>query len=169
MARYSHPLVTGLGSSQVCYISFPYTTLDAQTTKDIDDTIKISNVNDKLELIKATLLEQPKAVPGMPELYASLAANLNSPQFIYITGSPFQLYPLLRNFLDTAYTASNGPIFMQNLTLVDIPGLLDFAKSDGVLEYKTSMVDRVQAMYPKKRFVAIGDSTQKDPETYGSA
>jgi phosphatidate phosphatase APP1 len=105
----------------------------------------------------------------MPELYASLAKSLNGPQFIYVSGSPFQLYPFLNDFIDKAYSASKGPILLQNLTLVDIPGLLDFAKSDGVQEYKVSMIERINGMYPSKKFLAVGDSTQKDPETYGEA
>jgi phosphatidate phosphatase APP1 len=136
---------------------------------DIDDTVKISNVLDKLKLVQTTLLDEPEPVAGMPELYASLATTLNSPQFIYVSGSPFQLYPFLRNFIDTSFSASTGPIFLQNLTLVDVAGLLDFAKSDGVFEYKSAMIDRIKGMYPNKKFVAIGDSTQKDPETYGEA
>lgn len=58
---------------------------------------------------------------------------------------------------------------MQNLTLVDIEGLLDFAGSNGVETFKLDMVDRVQAMYPAKKFVTIGDSTQADPEVYGES
>lgn len=105
----------------------------------------------------------------MPELYASLVKSLDSPQFIYVSGSPFQLYPFLNDFIDTAFSASKGPILLQNLTLVDIQGLLNFAGSNGVQEYKLSMIDRIHGMYPNKRFLAVGDSTQKDPETYGEA
>ncbi|KAJ8508513.1 hypothetical protein ONZ45_g9222 [Pleurotus djamor] len=139
---------------------------------DIDDTIKISNTLDKLEVVKSTLLDDPKPVVGMPELYASLSRSLTTsspPQFIYVSGSPFQLYPFLRSFVSTTYSASRGPLFLQNLTLIDIPGLLDFAQSDGILEYKTEMVQRVQSFYPGKKWLTIGDSTQKDPETYANA
>lgn len=105
----------------------------------------------------------------MPALYSSLAKSLNDPQFIYVSGSPFQLYPFLNDFIDTTYSASKGPILLQNLTLIDIPGLLDFAASNGVQEYKVSMIDRIHGMYPNKKFLAVGDSTQKDPETYAEA
>lgn len=105
----------------------------------------------------------------MPELYASLAKSLGDPQFVYVSGSPFQLYPFLNNFIDTTFSASKGPILLQNLTLVDIPGLLDFAANSGIQEYKISMIDRIKGMYPNKKFLAVGDSTQKDPETYAEA
>lgn len=142
---------------------------DSVKTIDIDDTVKISNVLDKLKLAQSTLVDDPQPVAGMPELYASLAKSLNSPQFVYVSGSPFQLYPFLNDFISTTYSASRGPILLQNFTLVDIPSILDFARSDGIFEYKSSMIDRLKGMYPKKKFLAVGDSTQKDPETYGEA
>ncbi|GLB39808.1 putative uncharacterized conserved protein (DUF2183) [Lyophyllum shimeji] len=135
---------------------------------DIDDTIKVSHVLDKVALAKSTLLDAPQAVAGMPELYASLAKSLNSPQFIYISGSPFQLYPFLHKFIHTTYSASKGPILLQNLRN-GIRGLADFAGGGGVQRYKISMIERVHQMYPKKKFLAVGDSTQQDPETYAEA
>ncbi|KAG6878155.1 hypothetical protein C0993_011573 [Termitomyces sp. T159_Od127] len=136
---------------------------------DIDDTVKVSHVLDTIALAKATLIDDPVAVAGMSELYAFLSGSLNSPQFIYISGSPFQLYPFLHDFISTAFPASKGPILLQNLTVIDIPQLLEFAGNDGIFEYKLSQIDRIHGMYPNKRFLAIGDSTQKDPETYGAA
>lgn len=138
---------------------------------DIDDTIKISNVLDTASLLKSTLLEAPKFVPGMPDLYASLASTLPTPQFVYITATPYQFYPFLNSFIDSSFSASKGPIFTQNLTVVDIPELINFVTDAGSdpLAYKLSMIDRVQAMYPKKKWVVIGDSTQKDPEVYAAA
>ncbi|KAF8647337.1 hypothetical protein AX16_006799 [Volvariella volvacea WC 439] len=136
---------------------------------DVDDTIKISNVLDKLALAKSTLLEAPKFVPGMPDLYSSLSRSLNDPQFIYISGSPFQLYPLLRDFIGTNFPQARGPLLLQNLTLINPQTLLDFAGGDGVETYKISMIDRVKGMYPNKRFLTIGDSTQRDPEIYAEA
>lgn len=134
------------------------------TSPDIDDTVKISNVLDTPKLLQATLFDDPQPVEGMPELYASLADTLDSPQFIYVSGSPFQLYPFLRNFIDTTYSASRGPILLQNFTLTSLSSILDFTASDGVFEYKSAMIDRIKGMYPDMKFLAIGDSTQKDPE-----
>ncbi|KAF8893022.1 hypothetical protein BD779DRAFT_1609996 [Infundibulicybe gibba] len=123
---------------------------------DIDDTVKISHVLNKTELFKSTFLDDPKPVPGMPQLYASLAKSLDQPQFLYISGSPFQLYPFLNEFIGTTFSASRGPLFFKNFTFTNVSGFIDFAKSDGILEYKAG-------------FLMVGDSTQKDPETYGAA
>ncbi|TFK28491.1 hypothetical protein FA15DRAFT_700943 [Coprinopsis marcescibilis] len=136
---------------------------------DIDDTIKVSNVLDRIALLKSTLLEEPKAVPGMPELYASLATSLNSPQFVYLTATPYQFYPFLNRFVDSAYSASKGPILSQNLTIVDIPEAIEFISSSNTFAYKVSQIDRVQALYPNKKFLLIGDSTQADPEVYAAS
>ena len=138
---------------------------------DIDDTIKISNVLDKVKLAKTTLFDEPKAVAGMPEVYKSLATSLNDPQFIYISGSPFQLYPFLRDFVATSFPDARGPLFLRNLTITDLDIILDsFSEDeDKKLEYKLSQIARVQAMYPQKSFLSIGDSTEKDPEIYGEA
>jgi phosphatidate phosphatase APP1 len=63
----------------------------------------------------------------MPDVFKSLAASLNSPQFIYVSASPFQLYPFLRDFIDTTYAASSGPIFLKNLTTTSLTSIIDFA------------------------------------------
>ncbi|CAK5275469.1 unnamed protein product [Mycena citricolor] len=129
----------------------------------------VSHTLDKLQLAQTTLIDTPVPVTGMPELYASLAKSLNSPQFVYVSGSPFQLYPFLRDFISTTYSASNGPIMLQNLTTTNIQDIINFAQSNGIFEYKSAMIDRIQGMYPGKKFLTIGDSTQKDPETYAEA
>ncbi|KIM41602.1 hypothetical protein M413DRAFT_19017 [Hebeloma cylindrosporum] len=136
---------------------------------DIDDTIKISNVLDTVALIKSTLLEAPKPVAGMPELYGKLAQSLNQPQFVYVTGSPFQLYPFLNDFIDTTYSASKGPIFAQNLTIVDPVEAIKFVSNGNTEGFKNAQIDRLRVMYLNKKWLAIGDSTQKDPEVYGAS
>lgn len=135
---------------------------------DIDDTVKISNVLDKLKLVQATLFDDPTPVTGMPEVYASLAQSLNSPQFIYVSGSPYQLYPFLRDFIDTQFSASTGPLFLRNLTLLNPAALIDQISADGdaTLDYKVGQITRIHEMYPQKSFLAVGDSTEKDPEVY---
>ncbi|KAK7040705.1 hypothetical protein VNI00_009611 [Paramarasmius palmivorus] len=145
--------------------------VDIPSTTDIDDTIKISNVLDKIKLAQTTLLDDPTPVAGMPELYASLAQTLNSPQFIYVSGSPFQLYPFLRDFISTSFAESRGPLFLRNLTITDLSLILDSFSEDenAKLEYKLSQIARIQRIYPQKSFLSIGDSTEKDPEIYAEA
>ncbi|KAG7442903.1 uncharacterized protein BT62DRAFT_954366 [Guyanagaster necrorhizus] len=137
---------------------------------DIDDTAKVSHVLNKLEYVKTTLFDNPEPVPGMPNLYASLAKTLDNPPFIYITASPYQLFPLLRDFLKASFPNSLGPIFSQNLTLEDVTQVVDIISNpNDILDFKLSQIDRVQAMYPNKTFLTVGDSTQSDPEVYAGA
>ncbi|ETW87506.1 hypothetical protein HETIRDRAFT_145519 [Heterobasidion irregulare TC 32-1] len=133
---------------------------------DIDDTVKITNTLDKLKVIQATLLDDPTPVSGMPELYSHLNTALSKPAFFYVSGSPFQLYPFLNDFITTTFP--NGPIFLQNLTFTNVEGLADLvANENQVFDYKVGQIQKIHGMYPGKKFLTVGDSTQKDPETYG--
>ncbi|KAJ7653467.1 hypothetical protein B0H17DRAFT_1147058 [Mycena rosella] len=161
--------LTSLDSRTLNFKIFPSSPDGFGVISDIDDTVKISHSLDKLLLAKATLIDDPVPVTGMPEVYKSLATSLNSPAFFYVSASPFQLYPFLRAFINTTYADSNGPIFLKNLTTTSLSDITDFVQSDGIFEYKSAMIDRIQGMYPAKKFLTVGDSTQKDPETYGEA
>jgi len=161
--------LSSIDSRNVNFTVFPSSADGFGVISDIDDTVKVSHSLDKLLLAKATLIDTPVPVTGMPDVYKSLASSLNSPQFIYVSASPFQLYPFLRDFIDTTYAASSGPIMLNNLTTTNLTSITDFAQSDGIFEYKSAMIDRIQGMYPGKKFLTVGDSTQKDPETYGEA
>lgn len=132
----------------------------------MDDTIKISNVLDTVATIKSTFLEEPKFVPGMPDLYKSLKTSLGSPQFIYLSGSPFQLYPMVRQFINNNYPP--GPALLQNLTFINIPGVLKFLQG-ATFDFKSERITAIQSWYPAKKFLTIGDSTQSDPEIYAAA
>ncbi|PPQ66431.1 hypothetical protein CVT24_007197 [Panaeolus cyanescens] len=136
---------------------------------DIDDTVKISHVLDKKALIRSTLLDEPKAVSGMPELYTKLSQTLKDPQFVYVSGSPFQLYPFLHEFIDSTYTTAKGPIMLQNLTVFDPRDVIEFiaSSSDATYKHKMDSITTLRSFYPKKKWMMIGDSTQKDPEVYG--
>ncbi|KAJ6539626.1 hypothetical protein B0H19DRAFT_961534 [Mycena capillaripes] len=161
--------LSGIDSRDLNFTVFPSSADGFGVISDIDDTVKVSHSLDKLLLAKATLIDDPVPVTGMPDVFKSLATSLNSPQFIYVSASPFQLYPFLRDFIDTTYAASKGPIMLKNLTTTSLTSIIDFAQNDGIFEYKSAMIDRINGMYPGKKFLTVGDSTQKDPETYGEA
>src|SRR5206468_1264952 len=64
---------------------------------DIDDTIKISDVRDRRELIQNTFCRPFQPVPGMAGTYQRWAAE--GAQFHYVTASPWQLYLPLAEFV----------------------------------------------------------------------
>ncbi|KAJ8090682.1 hypothetical protein PM082_018243 [Marasmius tenuissimus] len=111
--------------------------------------------------------------------YTNLSSSLSSPfpshtkpQFVYVSASPYHLYPYLRTFLHNTFDPSaHGPLFLQNITLSEISELFTILDSDTAqkVEYKTVQIARVQKMYPKKSFLTVGDSTQGDPEVYARA
>jgi hypothetical protein len=157
----------GFGSSRVISSKiFPSGPTGFGVISDIDDTIKISEVLNKPALLKNTFLKEFEFVPGMPEVYAGLKEKLGQPPFFYVSGSPFQLYPALQPFVNAHYPG--GPLLMKNLT-VSLTSLQNFIDSSATQTFKLSMIARINSFYPKKNFVLIGDSTEKDPETYGEA
>jgi phosphatidate phosphatase APP1 len=103
----------------------------------------------------------------MPQLYSNLQKDLNVSPFFYVTGSPFQLYPFLRGFVQANYPP--GPILPKNLTFLDVPDAINALSENGTQEFKLQMIDRINNILPQKQFLMIGDSTERDPETYGQA
>lgn len=77
-----------------------------------------------------------------------------------------QLYPFINDFLQKTYSKSYGPIFLQNFSLLDLSLDLKMLKGGETQTYKEAQITRIHGMYPQKSFLAIGDSTQKDPEVY---
>lgn len=136
-------------------------------TLDIDDTIKITNVTETLALLMNTFVLPARPVAGMPALYASLSHSLDDPEFIYLTGTPWQFYPFIRDFIATSFPTTRGPIIHNNFTVTDVTKILtDFATLD-TYTYKVAQITRLHGMYPRKSFLALGDSGQTDPEVYG--
>ncbi|KAJ7596516.1 hypothetical protein C8J56DRAFT_1040789 [Mycena floridula] len=135
---------------------------------DIDDTIKISHVPNKLKLAQTTLFEPPVAVPHMSELYASLAQSLKDPVFVYVSGSPYVLYPFLRQFLTTSFSASPGPVFLRDLSITSLSSLIAFFKKSNIIDFKTDTIRRVKGIYPDKKWIFVGDSGENDATTYAS-
>ncbi|KAH7097541.1 hypothetical protein BKA62DRAFT_833147 [Auriculariales sp. MPI-PUGE-AT-0066] len=157
-----------LGSREVSARVFPSPIDGFGVISDVDDTIKISNVLDKVKLVMNTFVEEPQPVAGMPALYASLQTSLNQPLFSYISGSPFHLFPFLDEFIGNTYP--DGPKFLRNLTIFDLPKLVEtLTDKQNTFKHKTAVIDRLVDLYPKKKFVMIGDSTEQDPEIYAAA
>lgn len=129
---------------------------------DIDDTIKISDVRNKSELLKNTFLRPFRPAPGMPELYRVFASR--GAFFFYVSASPWQLYSELRAF---AFMSGypEGVYRMKYFRLKDTDFLNLFQKP---FEYKTATIEPILKSMPGHSFILIGDSGEKDPEAYAS-
>lgn len=126
---------------------------------DIDDTIKISRVLDKSELIRRTFLKEFEAVPGLAKLYSTHARAGHA--FHYVSGSPWQLYPALEKF-QKRMGFPDGSYHLRELRLKSI---LSFVDADP-FAYKIETISSLLRELPRREFVLIGDSGEKDPEVY---
>ncbi|MEY2893347.1 MAG: hypothetical protein RJA98_3255 [Pseudomonadota bacterium] len=132
---------------------------------DIDDTILVSEVNDKTRLLRNSLTLPPEkrlAVPGMAALYQGWSQRNPNPvatPVFYVSASPRQLSDGIRRFLNL-----NG--FPQGvLQLKEVgPG-----SSDPLFDQQSYKVRRITAIlqaFPGVRFVLLGDDGERDPESY---
>lgn len=128
---------------------------------DIDDTVKISEVTDRKRLLRRTFVEPFAAVEGMAARYRGWAEQGAVVHFV--TSSLWQLYSPLEQFL----TNSGFPQAiwqMKRIRLKD-PSVLRLFSDP--YEYKLAEITSILEAFPERRFALIGDSGEKDPETYG--
>ena len=128
---------------------------------DIDDTIKISNVLNRKELIKNTFAKKFEPVNGMARLYKIFEEK--GCVFHYVSGSPWQLYPSINDFI----VNEQFPVGTVNLKYFRIKdrNLIAFISADQ-LAYKMGVIKTIMDRFPKRQFILIGDSGEKDPEIY---
>lgn len=134
---------------------------------DIDDTIKVTLTSKPTGILQTTFVDKPTPVPGMPELYRFLQKEITSASpFFYLSASPYNLYPFLREFRNAHYP--QGQLLLRDSSWMSIPGLLT-SLTLGTHEYKMDRVGKIHGWFPRKKMICIGDSTQSDPEVYGDA
>lgn len=129
---------------------------------DIDDTIKVSHVRDKKELLANTFHRPFKAVPGMAEVYRGWGGQ--GVRFHYLSAGPWQLYPPLAEWAQ-AERFPSGSFQMKDFRWKDRTALNLFEKPE---EYKLPAIEALLRRFPKRRFLLVGDSGEKDPEVYGA-
>jgi len=128
---------------------------------DIDDTVKISEVRNRKRLLRRTFIEPLAAVEGMAARYNDWSAQGADVHFV--SASPWQLYSTLQQFLaDSGFPPAIW--HMKRMRLKD-PSVLRLF--DDPYEYKLAEITSILAAFPQRQFVLIGDSGEKDPETYG--
>ena len=128
---------------------------------DIDDTVKVTCVLERREMIRNTFYRPFEAVAGMAEAYRKWQAK--GAVFHYLSASPWQLYPALSAFLQRE-KFPRGSFSLRNFRLKD-RSLFDFL--GGSMEYKLGVIDELMKGFPARRFILVGDSGEKDPEIYG--
>lgn len=130
---------------------------------DIDDTVKITEVRDRHAMLRNTFLREFQPVPGMADFYQTLARS-NGAAFHYISASPWQLYEPL-----AAFVASNGfpsgTFALKEFRWKDRSFFSLFANPE---KYKPGVIEPLLKRFPKRKFILIGDSGERDPEIYAT-
>ncbi len=130
---------------------------------DIDDTIKISNVQDREALVANTFLRELQPVPEMAALYRKWADA--GAAFHYVSASPWQLHELLAEFCRNEEFPA-GTFHMKLFRLKDSSALSFFGSQE---RYKTAIIEKILADFPGREFTLLGDSGENDPEVYAAA
>lgn len=134
-------------------------------SKDIDDSIKITQTSDPIGILKSTFVSEPEPVAGMPELYAYMQGLITkTAPFFYLSASPYNLYSFLRGFRDKYYP--QGTMILRDASWRNLSGLLSNLTL-GTQEYKVDRMIKINSWLPQRKMICIGDSTQSDPEAYG--
>ncbi|KAI0454227.1 hypothetical protein F5B21DRAFT_514826 [Xylaria acuta] len=132
---------------------------------DIDDTIKVTQTSDPIGILRTTFIDSPEPAPGMPELYKHIHSLIkHNSAWFYLSASPYNLYPFLRDFRQTHYP--HGTIILRDSSWMSIRGLLT-TLTLGTEDYKVDRMEKVYSWLPRRKMICVGDSTQSDPEAYG--
>jgi hypothetical protein len=144
---------------------------------DIDDTIKITRVPaGKRAVLRNTFLKLYQAAGGMRERYLRFVSEDGASVdtcFHYVSGSPWQLYGPLSRFLFEQEQFPAGTVHMKSLrkNLLDRGALRDimaFALGGDLatLDQKVRQITNLMIHLPRRKFILVGDSGEKDPEVY---
>lgn len=135
---------------------------------DIDDTIKVTEVPaGKHVVLRNTFLRDWVAAEGMAERYRAFGDGV---MFHYVSGSPWQLYKLLGEFVRAGYP--EGAFHMKDVrkNLLVRESWEDFKKftegDQATFEQKLGQLTRIMLNLPRREFVLVGDSGEKDPEVF---
>ena len=125
---------------------------------DIDDTIKVTGVGNRRELLANTFLREFQSIEGMPQLYRQWSEA--GADFHYVSSSPWQLFgPLVKLQVDAGFPA--GSVHLRRFRLRD-----QLARRVNARRRKSSVIRQIVKIFPERKFVLIGDSGERDPEIY---
>jgi len=134
---------------------------------DIDDTVVVSDVTNKTELLLNIFwknYKQREVISSMVERFEKIL--LDNPPFepsrlFFISGSPQHLFVSIENFLEYNHFPKHVMILKQ----------IHGENSDALFDqmaYKTEKIEELIALYPNMQWIMFGDSGEKDHEVYKS-
>lgn len=129
---------------------------------DIDDTVKVTNVADRRELLRNTLVREFMAVEGMPAVYRRWQNS--GAAFHYVSSSPWQLSACLCRFLGDV----GLPAGSMHLKLFRLKDSTPLGRLPSRKRSKRRTIEQIMDDFPARRFVLVGDSGERDPEVYAA-
>ena len=132
---------------------------------DVDDTIKVTDIVDRKQALKNTLLEPFAPVPGMPALYRSWQAALGPRiHFHIVSAGPWQLNAPLQRFVEE----EGFPPFTWTMRSVDIsnPAAVVATLTSDPRGFKRQAIQALMTRFPRRHVLLVGDSGEHDPEVY---
>lgn len=139
---------------------------------DIDDTIKVTEIPAGSRIVvRNSFFKEYNDASGMQSMYGQWS---DMATYHYVSGSPWQLYNPLRNFLMDDAAFPEGTFHMKNVrknlfNLGSWSDLREFATNEFITyEQKIEQISELMETYPKRKFILIGDSGEMDPEVYST-
>ena len=137
---------------------------------DIDDTVKISGLPvGRSFVIRKTFFEEFEAAPLMAKRYQ----RWEDAVFHYVSGAPWQLYrPLSEFLLSSEQGFPKGTFHMKfvpkNLISINTwSSLSGLATNENIThDQKIVQISAIFNDFPKREFILVGDSGERDPEVY---
>lgn len=155
----------GAGTSADAEIMIPDPASQYAVISDLDDTVVVTGATDRLRMMRIILMKDAhdrSIFPGVEAFYRALrAGRAGYPDnaFFYITRTGWNLYDLFIQIMER-HEIPPGAVLMQELSRFGPP-----AESWSETQSKDQWIERLFEELPH-RFVLIGDSGQRDPETY---
>ena len=127
---------------------------------DIDDTIKLTEVNSRRRMLLRTFAEPFEAIDGMANAYQRWADQ--GALFHYVSSSPWQIYDAINQFLFDEHFPS-GSMHLKWFRLRD-----EIFKRWQIIRRKSKggVIRNLIKRLPERTFLLVGDSGERDPEIY---
>lgn len=135
---------------------------------DIDDTLRVTDVpGGPVAVVRNTLFRDFVAIPETAAVLQESGAAVH-----YVSGSPWQLYEPLRQFLIEEQRLPAGSFHMKSvnknlLSASTWKDLNDVVLSDSATQkQKLLQIRKILTSWPERQFILVGDSGESDPEIY---
>ena len=127
---------------------------------DVDDTVKVTNVGNRIELLKNTFLREFSAVDGMSALFRGWGKA--GADFHFVSASPWQLINPLSCLMEKA----DFPFGTFHLRVFRWRDQVFKRVVSGKWIGKAKVIRQFIERFPQRSYVLIGDSVERDPELY---